>query len=591
MKLSKIYSNNPKFKPMTFIDGLNVIYGDVESQKDEQTGKVHEHNIGKTSLVYLIDFLLLKKSNVKDMFGKYRGVFLDWEFFLELKLNDDKYLTIKRAIKSPNRVSFKEHFSEYQDYSEETSWDYEELSLTAKSDEENPIEILNKKYLNFDVCSTDNYRVFLAYLLRTQFDYKHVFELDKFFKHRDWKPEIFCLLGYKSQLLAHKYDLEDELTENKNFIKKLQSEKESDEVYKIKAAIEAKENERKELHDLVDDFDFYQEEQDINYELVNNIEVRIALLNKEEYGLTYEVSQIRKALDSSDGKTIEAEDIKQLFDEVGHLFPKELIKKYEDVLDFSAQITEERRKYLKEELSEITIKVNKIQQELMALNKERVKSLSLLKERDTFVKYKAYQEERLKIDAEILFFKNQLSDAKTTDKYQEISIKLDEKIKVQSQNIKTELNKENLECSEIKKIFQSIYKTVMGFTALLLVEPNKKGNVSFDTAVLNSSQNLSGKGDGYTSMKVLCASFVLAVLIHYSEKSFFRFAYHDGILEGWGGNPKINFITLIRDYLKTHKIQYIISVIKSDVPVGFKFEPEEIRRELKKDDTLFGFDF
>ena len=58
MKLSKIYSNKSSFKAIIFNEGFNVVYGDV---KDSKTNKVQEHNLGKTTLIHLIDFLLLKK--------------------------------------------------------------------------------------------------------------------------------------------------------------------------------------------------------------------------------------------------------------------------------------------------------------------------------------------------------------------------------------------------------------------------------------------------------------------------------------------------------------------------------------------------
>jgi uncharacterized protein YydD (DUF2326 family) len=103
----------------------------------------------------------------------------------------------------------------------------------------------------------------------------------------------------------------------------------------------------------------------------------------------------------------------------------------------------------------------------------------------------------------------------------------------------------------------------------------------------------SGKGEGHTFMRGLCASFVLAILIHYSSKSFFRFAYHDWILDSRWHKHKILFIDLLREYAKQYDLQYIISLIKSDVPneQGFKFNDTEIVRTLSKDDKLFDMDF
>ena len=75
------------------------------------------------------------------------------------------------------------------------------------------------------------------------------------------------------------------------------------------------------------------------------------------------------------------------------------------------------------------------------------------------------------------------------------------------------------------------------------------------------------------------------------KDNFFKFAYHDGIMESWGDRPKINFFKEIREICDNHNIQYIISVIKSDVPDNFKFKPEEIVATLSDEKPLFGFKF
>ena len=51
MKLSRLYSDDPRFKNIIFKDGLNVIYGYVTNRDSNDP-----HNLGKTALVHLIDF-------------------------------------------------------------------------------------------------------------------------------------------------------------------------------------------------------------------------------------------------------------------------------------------------------------------------------------------------------------------------------------------------------------------------------------------------------------------------------------------------------------------------------------------------------
>jgi len=594
MRLSKIYANNSQFKTIPFNEGFNIVYGDVEDILDKKTNKVQEHNLGKTSLINLIDFLLLKVVKKDNIFSKYKEKFSNWVFFLEIELNNGEYLTIRRAVNPNTKISFKKHLSKNQNFTQEANWDYEDLSLTSKDDEKNPKKILEKEYLKFDVNTDFNYRSFLPYLLRTQYDYQDVFRLNRFRgKDKDWKPALFQLLGFDSKLLLDKYDLDFEITEERKHIKKLKSKHDdtSNEVYKIKAAIEAKENEKIEIQKQIDYFDFYQKEKSINFDLVKNVENEISSLNKERYVLEHNIEKIQQSLDSRNKPSLQIDEIKKLYEEAKIFFPDNLAKDYQEVVNFTSQITAEREKYLKDELVELKEAHNEKTERLKQLNKERGQMLSVLKEKDTFKKYKKYQEDLVRIENEIYSYQAKMDGIETIDNYQKSINKTREKIKEYSKSIEEEINKDNADYQKIKAIFQEIYKKTFEFTALLVVAPNENGNVEFETDVLNKSQNLTGKGDGYTSTKILCASFVLAILIHYSSKSFFRFAYHDGILESWGDNHKIHFIELIRSYCEEFGIQYVISLIKSDIPRNFKIEDKEIIRTLSDDDLLFGFQF
>lgn len=591
MKLSKLYANRQEFKPITFTGGFNVIYGDVVSKYDKLTGKPHEHNIGKTSLVELIDFMLLKKVTKDTLFGKHKEKFVDWVFFLEIQLNDGKFLTIRRGVNANAKISFKEHFSKDQNFVNETQWTYEDKSIHTVVEDENPINILND-YLAFNVGAEFKYRKTLGYLLRTQNDYRDVFRLDNF-RGADsyWKPALYALLGFDAGTLQAKYDLELDQKEEKAFIKKLQAEGEPEEVYKIRAAIEAKSQEKKDLKDKLKEFDFYQQEQSINFELVTNVESEIALLNKQRYALDYEVSQIRRSLDANSAATIDFSDIETLFEEAKVYFPENLKNDYAAVSDFSKQITVERSKYLNDELKAAQAKLSAIKSELIALNDKRSKMLSTLREKDTFKKYRAYQDNLTKIEADIAKYEAQLESAESVTRHHASLEETHAAIAELSQAIRSQIDQENPDYKDIRKVFQAAFREIMNYTALLVVEPNGNGNVNFETAVLNHTQDITGQGDGFTATKALCACFALALLCHYSTQSYFRFAYLDGVLESWGDNPKIAFIELLRNYTDKYGVQFIISVIKSDIPAGLELSDEEIRRKLSEKDLLFGTEF
>src|SRR5690606_6263040 len=112
MKLSKLYCNNPAFKNIRFnIRGLSVIYADVIA--GDATGKNKEkknsHSLGKTKLAELIDFLFLKTVTKQHFLHKDRdkkSLFQNHIFYLELLLNSSQYLTVRRSVAAPTRISF-----------------------------------------------------------------------------------------------------------------------------------------------------------------------------------------------------------------------------------------------------------------------------------------------------------------------------------------------------------------------------------------------------------------------------------------------------------------------------------------------------
>jgi hypothetical protein len=112
--------------------------------------------------------MLLKREGKNSFFNKNRLNLSDWIFFLEIELNDGKYLTIKRSVNSSTKISFKEHFSRNQDFSQETKWDDQDLSVNSSGEDQNPKKILERKYLKFNVANDYGYRSFLSFLLREE---------------------------------------------------------------------------------------------------------------------------------------------------------------------------------------------------------------------------------------------------------------------------------------------------------------------------------------------------------------------------------------------------------------------------------------
>jgi uncharacterized protein YydD (DUF2326 family) len=229
---------------------------------------------------------------------------------------------------------------------------------------------------------------------------------------------------------------------------------------------------------------------------------------------------------------------------------------------------------------------------LKELNNKRSETLSFLRERDSFKRYKNYQQEVLKVEAEIMEFKRRIDGIDSIEKFNKKIAELTVQAKELAREIKINRDAGSEIYQTIEKIFEDVFSATLNTTAIISIGLNKSGNVDFKPLTISKEKNdFTGEGAGFTYTKVQCASFALAVLVAYSGKSYFRFAYHDGVFDSWGDNPKRNFINLAREYCKQYNIQYIVSMIKSDVPRGFELKEEEIVSVLDENNTLFGIPF
>lgn len=142
MKLCKVYSNEP-FHNVEFSSGLNVIIGSITNRENSE---MDTHNLGKSLLLEVIDFLLLKGiSNQSQYFLTKNDTFSEYVFFAEIELNDGRFLVIKRAIQNNTKISFKVNTSKMDEFIIDIQeWDDVELPLKKAKQKLN-------EYLAFDI--------------------------------------------------------------------------------------------------------------------------------------------------------------------------------------------------------------------------------------------------------------------------------------------------------------------------------------------------------------------------------------------------------------------------------------------------------
>ncbi len=137
--------------------------------------------------------------------------------------------------------------------------------------------------------------------------------------------------------------------------------------------------------------------------------------------------------------------------------------------------------------------------------------------------------------------------------------------------------------ANIRKRFSAFVERVLSVPAVLSVAVNQEGNLEFRTRTLD--RLLTGRETseslGTSYKKLLCVCFDLSVLSTYAERPYYHFVYHDGVLEGLDNRKKVSLLQLVRDICADDDIQYILTVIDSDLPRDERdnkllFTPDEV---------------
>lgn len=577
MRLVKIYANK-NFKNIEFEAGFNVVLATTfEKQQQKDT-----HGLGKTSLIHVINFLLLGKFNDK-IFGNelFKGVI----FFAEIELNNGNYLIIKRGIDNNSKISFKVNDIKNEGFIPPQSWD----------DENMPFEKAKRKLnelLAFNIVPNYEYRKSITYFLRTQQDYLDVYRLDKFKgKHIDWKPFVFELLGYDSKLIIQKLTLEEEIDKKKETIRILKEEARINinDRDKLAGLLDIKEQQLNDTKANIDKFNFFQKDQFINKDLIENLDHKIQILNTERYRVTYDLNKIEESLANID-ETVSIGELEKLHSEANLLFPEALKKDFSDLLLFNEAISKERKKYLHENLATLKAELIDIQTQLKQLETEKSEKLSFLTEKDSYAKFKEYQKNLAKLEAEVERIKDKIMAVDNSIAIESEISEIQKKVEESITQIRKAVNKRKH--ADINKIFNAIITDVLGTNALISINQNKQGNIEYGADYQNPEDlKTTSEAQGTSYKKLLCMAFDLALLIHYANQSFFRFVYHDGILEGLDDRIKVRILNKVKEICREYNLQYILSLIDSDIPLDeaakkYEFSQGEICLQLNdKDDS------
>lgn len=577
MKLSHLYSDQPTiFPPIRFRDGLNVVLGHIRHPKDDS--KIG-HCLGKTLLIDILDFCLLKQVKKDHLFRRKSELFSDFVFFLEIQLPDGGLLTIRRSAAETTKIAFKRHQQRWQNFSDlpEPDWDHWRETF------DNAVVLLDS-LLAFKPIKPWSYRKGLGYFLRGQGDYGNVFQLTKFgaAKHKDWKPYLARVLGFDDALLTAKYEADAATAKLQANAAELQAEitlkpKDFD---KLRASITVKRDEVETKVRAIDAFDFHGQETELAREVAESIEADISANNTLLYNARHDLAQIERGLD--DDIHFDLTDIQRVFNEAQITFSDQLVRDYDDLVIFNRRILAERQAALRDRAADLREEIATVEQANAALSNRRKDILQVIGGTDSLQKFKDLQRQIDQDRANLTLMETKAARLESLLALQDDLRATKARTEQLTTEIRHMVHQGSPRYHEIRLTFSRIIKEVLGRTALLYLDQNGEGNLDPHAEFSDAETDLHTEEDRGTSFRqLLCIAFDLAVLISYAKEPFFHFVYHDGGLERLQNKLKLALLRIIRDTCVTHGIQYIFSALSEDLPTQEDTEnlcptPEEL---------------
>src|SRR5579884_766163 len=479
MKLSRIYSNKPEiFVPIEFQDGLNVVLAEIREPENREKDT---HNLGKTTLSRLIDFCLLKQKDKDFFLFKHHDRFADFEFFLEIKLAGEEFLTIRRSVENATKISFKKHKKGRQEFVQlsESEWDHFDVAFDRAKQ-------LLDGILDLKAIAPFDYRDAIGYSLRVQDDYGDIFQLGKFRgKHSDWKPYLAKMLGFNTDLVVENYTIANEIEALESDATSLRADLVGglDDLDKIDGVLVIKQSQATDLERQVRQYNFHLADAKITEELVNDIESQIASLNQRRYYLNMHQKRIRDSL--REKIVFDPDSAQALFQEAGVLFQGQIKKQFEDLKRFNAAIAEERVGILEEELKQITVDLAEIETQLSHLNDKRTTSLAILDDKQFFAKYRKMTARWVEVKADLEVLTRQ---RKAAQEFQNIQNKIIAKKARRTelrQLIEENISAPNERYRSIRLFFTEIIKSTIDRDVVLSTRVNENGNLEFSAEILN----------------------------------------------------------------------------------------------------------
>lgn len=544
-KLIKLYSNKESFHTIEFKDGLNIVIGETESFEDKQHNKRTLNGVGKSLIIKIIDFCL-GSDNQKRWQEPLKG----WVFCLDYTLNNVKY-SIKRCVDNQDIIYL----------------DDKKMSV-------NDFRIEMKKQLDID--SGFTYRQCISrYLRKGKNAYSNYLTTISKEKECDTLKILIYLLGLDYSMCNEKIKLKKNYDEVKNLLNKIKTDTDFrnmlvGENIDTTAELERIDNEILHLEEELDNYKFAEALDDIKNK-ADSISLELNELNNKKYVIKNNIRFINESLKQEISSDFQS--IKEMYEEIGLLWPDSLVKTIEEVNKFHSDLLTQRKISLNKDLDYQKNELKRIDCLIQNINCDFNDQLKFLDKNNAMDKYAII----IKKIEQLKERKNRVNQVATIEKnIEENKNKIEKEFKYEKFKAGNYLNQINPRLNELDSLFVDLTKEFYSDKkSSLLIKDNQRINQkTFDIDARIESDG----SDGIKEVIIFCFDWILL------NSNIIKqgFMYHDSLLiSNVEKRQKEVLFDLANKLCMENKKQYIIN-INYDQILGFK----EDTLQLINDNTI-----
>ena len=569
LKLLKIETEDEVLRELHFHKGINLIVDDTPISKDNINELKTGNNVGKTTVLKLIDFCFGAKGkniytdpeNERQDYELVKNFLIDYKVVITLILKEDladdnsKEIIIKRNFLSRNRVL---------------------RQVNGKSCTEDEFELQIRKLLFPDIIDgKPTLRQLLSHNIRySDESITHTLKvLNRYTKDVEYETLYLYLFGCKFEDGQKKQELLAKIGQETSFKERLEK-KQTKNAYE--AALALIEREILELNirktnlnineNYEEDLTSYTKikyEKNRTAELISNLEIRKSIIIEAQSELKKEVSDI------------DLQQLKQIYFQAGTQFEK-IQHTFEELVVYHNKMIKEKIRFISKELPEINDKILNEKRNLYKLCEDEKKYAEIVAQGDAFGELEKLIEELNEKYRQKGEYENAISQIEEADlnikEYREKLEKIDQQIfrGEFEDTVKNQINKFNIFFSDVsKKLYGETYAIKYE------TEVNKKQQKLYKFSTFNANMS-SGKKQG----EILC--FDLAY-IQFADSEMIPSVHF--LLNDKKELVHDNQLVNVMNYIADKNVQFVASILKDKLSEQLKKE-EFYVIELSQDNKL-----